>query len=195
MPIYLTGGGGGGGGGTTFNYSSITAPQHFNPDATAVTNETDTYTLVSANAVAFVTINGQVLDDSEYSLVGSDLIVSPDNGFTSTDDEVLVYQHTFAVSGTGGVTTNYVQINSGYTIQDDDHIVEITANTFTVNLPTASGIAGQEYIITNQGAGVVTVDGFNTETINGAATQTLNQYEFIAIRSNGLGWVIVSTNL
>lgn len=77
----------GGGGGTT-----VQAPQLFNPDSGEVTADTADFTLASTDSVAIVTLNGAVLDDSEYSLVSTTLTVTPDNGFYATTDEVLVFQ-------------------------------------------------------------------------------------------------------
>ena len=86
--------------GTINNYTSIAAPQLFNPSAGEVTANTGDYTLANSNTVAFVSLNGQVVDDSEYSLAGAVLTITPDNGFSSTADEILVFQHTFTVTGT-----------------------------------------------------------------------------------------------
>jgi hypothetical protein len=179
------------GGTTTNNYSSISAPQLFNPDGAGVSADTDDFTVASTNPIAFVTHNGQVLDDSEYSLVATTLTVTPDNGFTDTGDEVLVFQHTFATAGTGGVIGNFVQKNSTYSVSTSDYYVECTANTFTINLPTAVGIGGQSFVIKNSGAGVITVDGSGAETIDGALTVTLNQYDSLTVVSNGTNWIII----
>jgi hypothetical protein len=63
--------------------------------------------------------------------------------------------------------------------------------TFTVTLPTADGCAGREYNIKNIGTGVITVDANSTETIDGELTQTLDQWDAMAIVSNGTGWLII----
>ena len=179
-------------GGTTINnYSSIGAPQLFNPDATAVTNDTDDYILSSSNAVAFVSLNGQVLDDSEYSLVASTLTVTPDNGFNSTSDEVLVFQHVFSVSA-DGVITGYATKTSAYTITVSDHTIECTSGTFDVDLlSTASVSTGQEFIIKNSGTGVITVVPDGSETIDGESSIDLDQYDSVTVKSNGTNWIIV----
>lgn len=67
----------------------------------------------------------------------------------------------------------------------------ITANTFTLNLPTAVGVDGEGGYIQNSGTGIVTIDGNTTETINGSLTQTVNQWESIQIVSNGANWIII----
>jgi len=71
------------------------------------------------------------------------------------------------------------------------HIINVTANTFTITLPSAVSITGQEYIIKNSGSGVVTLDGDGTETIDGAATLVLNQYDSYTLVSTGANWIII----
>jgi hypothetical protein len=187
--------GGGGGSGDTYlttNYSSVAAPQLFNPDASAVSSGTDNYTLSSNNPVAFVSLNGQVLDDSEYSLIGSTLTVTPDVGFTAVTDEVLVFQTTFASASTGGVINSFVQKAADYTVLVSDYYIECTANSFTLTLPTAVGVGGRTFVIKNSSTGTIIVDGSGSETIDGALTANLStQYESITVASNGADWVIV----
>jgi len=88
----------------------------------------------------------------------------------------------------GLVTRN---ISALRTLDGSDNVVNCTANTFTVTLPTAVGFTG-EYIIKNSGTGVITVDGNASETIDGALTVVLAvQYSSVTIRSNGTNWIIL----
>lgn len=85
----------------------------------------------------------------------------------------------------------YTPINGAYTITALDCIVDCTANTFTVTLPTASGIQGQVFIVKNSGTGVITVAAAGGEFIDGVATQVLPvQYESISVVSTNTGWSI-----
>ena len=88
-----------GGGETTNYFNTYKAPQLFNPTAGQVTANTADFTLSGSSDVGIVTINGQTLDDSEYSLSGSIITVAPDNWFYTTDDEVLVFQTKTTVAG------------------------------------------------------------------------------------------------
>lgn len=182
-------GGGGGTSTTTNNYSSLADPQLFNPDASGVSGNTDDFTLATTNSVAFVTINGQVLDDSEYSLLGDVLTVTPDNGFSDITDEVLVWQHTFSTSSTGGDTKNLVRINSAYTLLATDYYVEAYDGTFTISLLTAVGIPGQAFEIYNTGSGTITLDADGSETVAGSATFALSPGESLKIVSNGINFI------
>lgn len=85
----------------------------------------------------------------------------------------------------------YAAKTGTYTIDDDDHTINCTANTFTVNLPTAVGRTGKQFVIKNSGSGTITVDGNSTETIDGNTTRTLIQYESIHIVSDGANWIII----
>jgi hypothetical protein len=83
-----------------------------------------------------------------------------------------------------------VEKTANYTATLADTIISCSG-TFTVTLPTAVGCTGREYVIKNTGTGVITVDANSTETIDGELTQTLNQWDAMAIVSNGTGWSII----
>jgi len=89
------------------------------------------------------------------------------------------------------ISLPYTSKTATYTLTSDNYIVDCTANTFTINLPTAVGISGRTYVIKNSGSGLITVDGNGTETIDGATTRTLIQYESINIVSDGANWIII----
>jgi hypothetical protein len=101
----------------------------------------------------------------------------------------------FAVSGivldTGDVPT-ITSVSAAYSILVTDYTVECTANTFTVTLPTAVGVAGKLFNIKNSGTGVVTVATTSSQTIDGGLTAVLStQYESITIQSTGSNWIII----
>jgi len=86
----------------------------------------------------------------------------------------------------------YTSVSGTYTIALTDCVVDCTANTFTVTLPTAVGIQGQIFIVKNSGTGVVTVAAAGGEFIDGAATQLLVvQYQSISMISTNTGWRII----
>ena len=70
--------------------------------------------------------------------------------------------------------------------------INCTANTFTVNLPTAVGIQGTTYTLVNSGTGTITLDPNGTETINGSTTIDLaTQYTSRTVQSDGTNWIII----
>jgi len=91
----------------------------------------------------------------------------------------------------GSITAAYVAKTATYTLTVSDYLVDCTANTFTITLPTAAGITGRMYNIKNTGTGVITVDGDSSETIDGETTQEVSQWENLTIMSNGANWIII----
>lgn len=108
--------------------------------------------------------------------------------FSAIDNSSNITLRTNAISGN---RVGYAQKTSTYTITAADYIIDCTSGTFTVYLPTASGISGREYIIKNSGAGVITLDGDGSEQIDGATTQTLSAGDAMKVLSTDGGWIIL----
>lgn len=87
----------------------------------------------------------------------------------------------------------YVAKNANYTITTSDFIVDCTANTFTITLPTAVGTSGdaQRYVIKNSGTGVITIATTSAQTIDGGASGvlTLVQWDSLVVFSNNSNWL------
>ena len=94
---------------------------------------------------------------------------------------------TFHVTGSQAVT--YTAVSTTYTATANDFWINVTSGTVTINLPTAVGIAGREYSITNSNTGVVTITPNGSETINGGSSITLTRWQHSTIRSDGANWV------
>jgi len=106
---------------------------------------------------------------------------------TSTNYARADHQH----PGTTIGSFAYAAKTATYTITVNDYQIECTANSFTVTLPTASGISGQVFSIKNSGTGTITVATTSSQTIDGSLTQTLAQRDNIVVMSNGTGWIIL----
>jgi len=91
----------------------------------------------------------------------------------------------------GSQTVAYRAITALRTLDATDYLIDVTANTFTITLPTAVGITGRTYVIKNSGTGVTSVIGTSSQTIDGETTQTLNQYDSMTVVSNGANWIII----
>lgn len=93
----------------------------------------------------------------------------------------------------GSFGTSYAAKTALYTLTTTDHTIEVTSGTHTQTLPTAVGITGREYVITNSGTGVVTISTTSSQTfINVAGTPTtltLNQFQSVTVKSNGVNWI------
>lgn len=98
---------------------------------------------------------------------------------------------------TTSFSTGYVAKTGNYTLTIADHTVEVTTGTNTQTLPSAVGITGREYVITNSGTGVVTVGTTSSQTfVNVTATPTtltLNQFNTVIVQSNGANWLRISS--
>lgn len=100
-----------------------------------------------------------------------------------------------AVTLTGGVRLGYVAKTANYTILTTDYLIDCTANTFTVTLPTAASVSGKIYEITNSGAGTITIATTSSQTftnVSGTPT-TLSLAATLAksirVMSNGTNWL------
>jgi hypothetical protein len=89
-------------------------------------------------------------------------------------------------------TYPYTAKTTTYVITSTDFSIDCTSGTFTVTLPTAVGITGKVYVITNSGTGIITLAANGAETITGSNTLTLKvQYQSLTVQSNGAGWIII----
>lgn len=89
-----------------------------------------------------------------------------------------------------------VSKTSVYTVDPNDDVVlcDATGGVFTVNLPTAVGIAGVKKTIKKIDASgnAITVDPNGAQTIDGAATQLLStQWAKVTVMSDGVNWQTV----
>jgi lysophospholipase L1-like esterase len=99
---------------------------------------------------------------------------------------------------TTSFATGYVAKTGAYGIGAADHTIEVTSGTHSQTLPTAVGITGRIYTITNSGSGTVTVATTSSQTfVNVTATPTtlsLAQFKFVTVQSNGSNWLVISQN-
>lgn len=92
----------------------------------------------------------------------------------------------------GGITFPITEINENYNVGVNDYLIDVTGNTITVTLPTALVIEGKNYVIKNNGSGVVTVATTSGQTIDGAITKSLKNNDSIEVISDGSNWIIVA---
>ena len=92
----------------------------------------------------------------------------------------------------GGITFPLTGITATYLVKEEDYLIDVTGNTVTVTLPTAVGVNGQNYVIKNNGSGVVTVATTSGQTIDGASTKSLKNNDSIEVISDGSNWIIAA---
>jgi len=100
---------------------------------------------------------------------------------------------TSTLTSVGSFGAAYVAKTANYTLTISDYIVECTANSFNITLPTAVGIAGRVYYIDNSGAGTITLNTTSGQTIDGNASGvlTLLPTKGYGVYSNGANWRIL----
>jgi len=133
------------------------------------------------------------IDPTEmYAGVGSAYVYSDGSDvsmYVATGQAVKVDSDGTLTSNFGRVK-GYSSVNATLTLNETYHVVNCTANTFTINLPTATDV-GREYIIKNSGSGTITIDPDGAETIDGAASISLGQFDSVTIISTGTNWIII----
>lgn len=97
----------------------------------------------------------------------------------------------------GSVQFAYTAQTATYPITANDYAINCTANTFTTTLPTAVGIAGRMYFITNSGAGTITLATTSSQTFANVVatptTLTLATLTGVVVMSDGANWLKVSS--
>jgi hypothetical protein len=96
------------------------------------------------------------------------------------------------IKSLGGITFPITGIDANYNVGVNDYLIDVTGNTITVTLPTAVIIEGKNYVIKNNGSGVVTVATTSGQTIDGASTKSLKNNDSIEVISDGSNWIIAA---
>ena len=109
--------------------------------------------------------------------------------------ETLRFRNLYVMGGVAGQVISTT--TTPYTVLADDFLIKVdaTAGAKTVNLPTAVGIRGRQYIIKKIDASgnAVTVEGDGAETVDGAANATLAaQWDAVTVMSDNANWLIVA---
>ena len=174
----------------------------------------DTTVTIGANDLKFNTSTGDVLINSSTSssllqissttqgflppimtTTQKNAIGTPASGlqvYDTTLNELNYYNGSAwvgLVAGGGGLSLR--NVSSTDTFATANETINCTANTFTVNLPTAVGIQGTTYTLINSGSGTITLDANGTEKINGSLTIDLVQYVSRTVQSDNTNWIII----
>ncbi len=93
----------------------------------------------------------------------------------------------------GSFSTAVRSVSAATTLDADDHTLfaNPTPSAFDVDLPTAVGIAGREYVVKNTsttGNRKVTLDASGAETIDGSLTLDISRGDAETIKSDGANW-------
>lgn len=80
-----------------------------------------------------------------------------------------------------------------YTATTADDLILCGAGNYTIFLPTAVGIAGQEYRFKKFGSGLTYVEANGVEVIDGYDNWQLNDEHALTIMSDGTRWVVMAS--
>lgn len=106
------------------------------------------------------------------------------------DDPTVALDIVGSIKGSSGIALKYASKTSVYTILASDYTVN-NSGTYTITLPTTTGVMGVIYNIKNSGSGTITVDASGSELIDGDYTVNLFEQEVITIQSSGSEWFIL----
>jgi len=146
--------------------------------------------VLPANIVETVTTtDGSFIDLTPNAPIDGAVTVTADLSATGTADATTFLRGDNTWATPAGPSLRNVSATDTFATANET--INCTANTFTVNLPTAVGIQGTTYILVNSGTGVITLDPNGTETINGSLTINLTQYITRTVQSDGANWIII----
>jgi hypothetical protein len=118
-------------------------------------------------------------------------ISTPASGLQVYDNTLNQLSYYNGSAWVGLVAVTLRNVTATDTFATANETINCTANTFTVNLPTAVGIQGTTYTLVNSGTGTITLDGNGTETINGSTTIDLAQYTSRTVQSDNTNWIVI----
>lgn len=127
---------------------------------------------------------------------GNTQVVTPNGNFQYwTGGNHIVDINATNINMLGGILKHYVQKSGAYTMTTSDYgvLVDATSSTVTITLPTAVGVAGQEYTVKDwKGQAAthnITVATTSSQTIDGSTTRTLTaNYQGLTVISDGANW-------
>jgi len=123
--------------------------------------------------------------------IDGDVKIQIDDANDVTQETLDNFNYTRVDESTVNRDVDFVSSTTTLTTDQDLILVNTSTGNVTVNLPTASGLKGKEYIIKKitSDANTVTVDPSGTETIDGNPTFIITaDQESLIIRSDDVNW-------
>lgn len=154
--------------------------------------ETISQPTIDSSAILTLTSTSKGFLPPRMTTTQRDAIVSPATGlviYNTTVNSLQLYNG--SNWSTLGTVNSYSEKSANYTITNEDNTINCTANTFTVTLPTAVGITGKKYTITNTGSGIITLATTSSQTIQGELTQLIYTNETFDVMSTGSNWIVI----
>jgi hypothetical protein len=108
----------------------------------------------------------------------------------STPTNIVTIEQSI-VNYTTATTYPYIAITGSYTIATTDYLIHCTTGSFTVTLPSATGIQGKVFDVKSTSTGTITVRASGSQLIDGNNSGMLNQYDNLQIMSTNTNWIIL----
>jgi hypothetical protein len=164
-------------GAATFSGNTLNIPNY---SGGGTTTNAATFNNSGGGGSSGSTFNGSSALTISYNTIGAAPLASP--SFTGT-------------LGAQGLKTNLVAKTSTYNIATTDYTIECSTNSFTVTLPTAVGVSGQQYVVANiTSTTTITVATTSSQTfLNQTGTPTtvfVSGLGSLTFQSDGTGWLI-----
>lgn len=122
--------------------------------------------------------------------LGQPILVYRNSGAVVIGNEgTSTTENTFRVNGSIAVKRTVYNTNS--TIAGNDHLIGVTSTSaVTLTLPSATGIAGREYIIKSEASSAsITITTTATQKIDGASSKSITSgYGVLRVYSDGSNW-------
>lgn len=107
------------------------------------------------------------------------------------DRDFIIPTYYTKPSANDNTSSGYKEITASTTIYPYDKMINVTAGTFGLVLPTAKGIKGKEFEFINSGSGITTFTADGVETIEGITSYVMGALTGVKFKSNGANWKII----
>lgn len=180
------------------SHATVFSPTYFN---TSIGSSGETNVEINTTSV---TTLGPTIDSNELPVDGYAGVYMPINGVLNTPVTFLssvTINNSLGIGGGFNIAQRTVSATTTLTGQDHVIFVDTTPGIITINLPTAIGAPGRQYIIKKKALSlnIVLIDAFGSQTIDGITTCTLlgslTNLGSVTLVSDGANWFVVASAL
>tara|TARA_R110000772_G_scaffold99174_1_gene198770 strand:- start:44370 stop:45842 length:1473 start_codon:yes stop_codon:yes gene_type:complete len=158
----------------------------------------NTYAAVYTTGYIDVFINGAKLANTDFTATSGTEIVLTEDTIANDVVEIIAWTISSVTAIAGGpITLAYASKTSNYTIVPvDDYLIDCSANSFPVTLPTAAAISGQHFIVKNSndvGSGNnINVITTSSQTIDGDTDYiNITPKSALTFASTNTNWILI----
>lgn len=108
---------------------------------------------------------------------------------TNTGDETTATIQSKLNLASANLIRTVATKTASYSLVSTDDFLIFNGTSLIATLPTAVGIAGKQFEITNTNASVLTIATTSSQTISGSTPSLLYQWEVLKVISDGANWI------